>query len=285
MLVARRLLDHFFLPRVSDAENMSRDWSRLFAASEFRWQMGLRTGDVLSFLTPTPDHAEILAERRQLLAESLPEYAMLLDAGEDMLAEVRRLAVSCGALDASEDCSLNAIGCALEPDFVLLQPSSSGPVIVGGVVCFPSSWSLPEKMGRTLEETHSPVPSLNPQLGERIRTALDRLAPGVAWERENWGLARDGNRNHHPARARKRLDETVAPNELWLRVERQMLYRLPQTGGILFGIRLEITPWHELMQNEEATAGLRRSLETMPDEIASYKGLATARRRILNWLE
>ena len=284
MLVAGGILDQFFLPRVSDPENMRKDWSRLFAASDFRWQMGLRTGDVLAFLAPTPDCTEILAERRQLLAESRAEYAMLLDAGKDMLAELRTLAVSCGALGASEDCSLDGVGCALEPDFVLLQPSPGGPVIVGGVVCFPSSWSLPEKMGRTLEETHGPVPALNPQLGERIRTALDRLAPGVAWERENWGLARDGNRNHHPARARKRLDETVAPNELWLRVEHQMLYRLPQTGGILFGIRLKITPWRELVQNEDAIAGLRCSLETMPDEIASYKGLATARRQILNWL-
>ena len=103
MLVARRLLDHFFLSRVSDGENMRKDWSRLFAASDFRWRMGLRTGDVLSFFAPTPEHAEILAERRQLLAESRAEYAMLLDAGEDMLAELRTLAVSCGALGASED--------------------------------------------------------------------------------------------------------------------------------------------------------------------------------------
>ena len=201
-----------------------------------------------------------------------------------MLEEMRLFAIASAALDASPELSLEALGRALEPDFVLLLPSSNGPVVVGGVVCFPSSWALPEKMGCTLEETHGPVPALNPQLGERIRTALDRLAPGLAWERENWGLARDGNRNHHPHRPRKRLDATVERNELWLRVEHQVLYRLPQTGGLLFGIRLEITPWHELVQSEGAIAGLRRGLETMPDEIASYKGVATARHRILRWL-
>jgi Protein of unknown function (DUF3445) len=141
----------------------------------------------------------------------------------------------------------------------------------------PSSWALPEKIGRTLHETHAPVPDLNPQLGERIRTALDRLPLGAAWERENWGLSRSCERDQHPDRILRRLDETVEPDELWLRVERQVLYRLPQTGGILFGIRVEIIPWHEIVQSEGARAGLRRSLETMPAEIASYKGLSTAR--------
>jgi hypothetical protein len=263
---------------------MSHDWSRLFSSTEFRWQMGLRGGDVRSFFAPTADHAEILTERGQLLDESPGDYAMLLDAGKNLLEETRTFAVAAGALNATADHSLESLGRSLEPDFVLLLPSPNGPVVVGGVVCFPSSWALPGKVGLTLEQTHGPVPALNPQLGDRIRTALDRLAPGVAWERENWGLARDGNRNHHPHRPRKRLDETVEPNDLWLRVERQVLYRLPQTGGFLFGIRLEITPWSELVENKEAIAGLRRGLETMPDEIASYKGLWSARGRILSWM-
>jgi dimethylamine monooxygenase subunit A len=263
---------------------MSHDWSRLFSSTEFRWQMGLRGGDAHSFFAATPDNAEILAERGQLLDGSPGDYAMLLDAGKDLLEETRSFAGVAGAADAGADHSLESLGRSLEPDFVLLRPSPNGPVVVGGVVCFPSSWALPEKMGLTLEQTHGPVPALNPQLGQRIRTALDRLAPGVAWERENWGLARDGNRNHHPHRPRKRLDETVEPNELWLRIERQVLYRLPQTGGLLFGIRLEITPWAELVENEEAVAGLRRGLETMPGEIASYKGLSSARVQILSWM-
>ena len=246
--------------------------------------MGLRGGDVHSFFAPTVENAEILAERTQLLDESPTDYATLLDEGKPLLEELRSLTFESGPLEASAEQSVETLGRALEPDFVLLLPSANGPVIVGGVVCFPSSWALPEKIGLTLEQTHGPVPALNPQLGDRIRAALDRLASGVAWERENWGLARDGNRNHHPGRARKRLDETVKPEELWLRVERQVVYRLPQTGGLLFGIRLEITPWYKLVQSEEGVAGLRRGLETMPDEIASYKGLLSAKDRILSWL-
>jgi hypothetical protein len=143
---------------------------------------------------------------------------------------------------------------------------------------------LPEKIGRTLEQTHGPVPALNPQLAERIQIALDRLQPESAWQRENWGLSRDGNRNHHPKQNRKRLDETIEPDEVWLRVEHQILYRLPRTSGILFGIRLEIIPWCDILQITDAKAGLRRSLEAMPDEIAFYKGVLSARPKIIEWL-
>lgn len=263
---------------------MTQDWSRLFASSGFRWQMGLRTGDADSFFLPTSERVEILAERGRYLDECPADYAMLTDSGRPLLAEMHQFAVAGGALDPTSDYLLETLGRKLEPDFVLLTPSPDGPIVVGGVVCFPSSWSLPEKIGRTLDQTHGPVPDLNPQLAERIRTALDRLPPAGAWERDNWGLSRDGERNHHPHRARKRLDETVEPDEIWLRVERQILYRLPHTGGILFGIRLEITPWLEIAQSEDAKAGLRRSLETMPADIASYKGLLSARSKILGWL-
>lgn len=264
---------------------MIHDWSRLFSTDSFRWQMGLRTGDAHAFFAPTLEGDEILAERKHWLDESPADYAALTEADQPLLEELRQFAIKGGTLGPAAGCSLETLGRELEPDFVLLTPSTNGPVVAGGVVCFPSSWSLPEKVGLTLDQTHHPVPGLNPELGERIRTALERLPPGGAWKRENWGLSRDGERNHHTHRSRKRLDKTVEPNEVWLRVEHQILYRLPQTNAYLFGIRLTITPFVELVQNPDARIGVRRALETMPDEIAKYKGLLRAREQIASWLK
>lgn len=263
---------------------MTHDWSRLFSATAFRWNMGLRAGDASRFFASTAANEEILAERRQLLDEAPGDYAALTEQGRPLVERMRVFAAEAGAIVEPRDHTLEALGRVLEPDFVLLLPSEKGPLVAGGVVCFPSSWSLHEKLGRTLDETHSPIPVLNEQLAERIRTVLNRLPPDVAWERDNWGLSRDGNRNHHPRRPRQRLDETVTPDELWLRVEHQILLRLPESDGILFGIRLELTPWRELAGDPEARSGLRRGLETMPDEIAGYKGLLSARPTILRWL-
>jgi hypothetical protein len=258
---------------------MIHDWSRLFSDDGFRWQMGLRAGDAHSFFAPTPERGEILAERNRWLDESPADYAVLTNAGQALLWEMHEFAVKARSLSPAADCALETLGRELEPDFVLLTPSANGPLVVGGVVCFPSSWSLPEKVGLTLDQTHHLVPGLNPQLGERIRTALDRLPPEVAWKRENWGLSRDGERNHHPRQIRKRLDEKVEPDEIWFRVEHQILYRLPRTNAYLFGIRLTIRPLIELTRTP-ARVGLRKALESMPDEIAKYKGLLSARERI-----
>jgi hypothetical protein len=74
------------------------------------------------------------------------------------------------------------------------------------------------------------------------------------------------------------------PDEVWLRVEHQLLFKLPQTGGVLFGIRLTTVPWREVMNVAEAREGLRRALESMPSDAAEYKGLAAVRGKIVEWL-
>jgi hypothetical protein len=97
-------------------------------------------------------------------------------------------------------------------------------------------------------------------------------------------LVRSPELNRHPRRQLPRLDATAPPNEVWLRVEHQLLFKLPQTGGVLFGIRLAHVPLWELLAVPEARVGLRRALESMPDAVAEYKGLSGIRPRLLGWL-
>jgi hypothetical protein len=104
-----------------------------------------------------------------------------------------------------------------EPDFVLLSVGDEGLTVQGGVVCFPSSWALREKLGRTLDFTHSVVPDLNAQLAPRIHKALAQLRTGAAWERENWGLSRmPSETTSWDARAGA-WTQASRPNEVWLR--------------------------------------------------------------------
>jgi hypothetical protein len=266
---------------------MAGSWTRLFPAGEFRWSIGLRPGDARAFFARTAEHDEILAERARWLAEYPTECALLTEDGVALLEESLSLAREWDAApktDAIGPDALQQLGRAWEPDFVLLSMGDEGLTVQGGVVCFPSSWALREKLGRTLDFTHSVVPDLNTQLAPRIHKALAQLAPGAAWERENWGLSRDAERNHFTGRSRRRLDASVTPGEVWLRIERQALLKLQATGGILFGIRLEIVPWLEVAADESAREGLKRALLSMSDEAARYKGLHEAREVILKWL-
>lgn len=261
---------------------MPLDWSRLFPPGDFRWHLGLRPGDARAFFAPTGEGEGLLAERAGWLAAEPGEYALLTEDGVPLLAEAAVLARSWGVPLADD--SLHALGRAWEPDFVLLSLGEAGPVVEGGVVCFPSSWALREKLGRTLSFTHGPVPKLNEQLAPRIDTVLRKLSAGAAWERENWSLARTPERNRHPRREEPRLDGTIMPDEVWLRSEHQVLLRLPQTGGVLFGIRIELVPMRTVLAEPVAREGLRRALESMSDEAAVYKAVTTARPVILSWL-
>jgi len=131
-----------------------------------------------------------------------------------------------------------ALGCAWEPDFVLLSLDDRGPVVVRSGV-FPDELVLREKLGHTLTETHGPVPRLNPELAIRIATALRKLAPAGGGARQLGAGAHAGT-NRHPCLNRPRLDATATPEGVWIRVEHQLLFKLPQTGGVLFGIAFPI---------------------------------------------
>jgi hypothetical protein len=157
--------------------------------------------------------------------------------------------------------------------------------LLGGCVCFPSSWSLEEKMGRPLDFIHRVVPGLNEQLGKPIAQFLRRMTPDIAWLRANWGLSRSAELNQHPRRALPRLDATVQPDEVWLRVEHQALVALPTTGGVLFGIRVMVHSLTEVKRDPDAARGLHRALQTMPEAMAIYKGIAPARSALLGILE
>ena len=63
-----------------------------------------------------------------------------------------------------------------------------------------------------------------------------------------------------------------------------MLYRLPQTCALLFGIRLVNVSLAELKKFPEAQAGLHRAIATMADEVPDYKNVTEARVHLLQLL-
>jgi hypothetical protein len=108
-------------------------------------------------------------------------------------------------------------------------------------LCFPSMWSLSEKIGRPAALVHQPVAHYAEELSARVDTFFDRLAPGRLVRRRNLSL--------WPNCLLWVPTPTIAPDlwdperqgpRLWLRSERQTLRRLPESGAILFTIRVQM---------------------------------------------
>ena len=151
----------------------------------------------------------------------------------------------------------------------------------GGALCFPTGWALTEKLGHTLEFIHGVVPGLNAALGPSINQMLAGMKPGVAYLRDNWGIAASPELNLHPARAIPPPQPPVSLERLWLRVEHQALLALPASRGIAFGIRIAL---HRLdaVASGPAGPGLRRALESMSTEMLEYKRLDRIRTYLVN---
>lgn len=270
--------------------------AEILSDRDFGLQMRFARGEVAEFFKPGEAYAEVIAERRKWLDAAPQVHCAMMPEGTAMLDETVELAVSLATLPAAETMAgfadldplarCRKLGGLWEADFLLMKPDESGVFrLYGGCLCFPSHWDLGQKLGLPMAEIHDPVPGLNETLGRQIDGFLARIKPGVSWERANWGLSRSPELNLHPSRKMPRLDATVTLDEVWFRLEEQSLVALPGSGGILFGIRLVIRPMREIKEDPAACQGMIRALQTMPEPMARYKGIAPARERLLELLE
>ncbi len=254
-------------------------FANLFPADDFAFRLTLQRGALRAFFAPSEEASKVLAERRHWI-DSHPE-SHVVDAVK--LTPVWRETAATLGLDSATTMP-HEIGWSVEPDIVVLRRDASGVYRVrGGVVVFPTAWALPEKIGLTLAETHGVVPGLNAAIGPAIDRFLDRLRPDAPVTRSNWGLAATDARNLHPERGAARLANDTPLASCWLRIEHQILAKLPHTDAVLFGIRIEVRPLAEVLRDETARVGLHRALATMPPAMAAYKGLAPILSTLLAW--
>jgi hypothetical protein len=255
--------------------------AELFPDADFRLHLTLRRSEPEQFFRVPDRAAPILTARARWIADAPSRYTALTAEGVPLLREFAALAASWGAPLVA---NVEDLGRSFDCDVLLLSVDGAGEFrLRGGALCFPTGWALEEKLGHTMDEIHGVVPGLNPALGASIRQFLARLKPGVAYHRDNWGLAATDELNLHPARAIAAPELPVALDRLWLRVEHQALIALPQTRGILFGIRIALHRLDEVARSV-AAPGLRRALATMPPELAVYKRIDSVRDQVVSLL-
>ena len=269
------------------------DWRRLFPESDFRHPMALRPGNAKAFFSFEESYPVLtIFNERCRWIEDWDEVPRYVAAEPDALAAVTEFVSTFhveGDILLPSDCAFKlscAAGMALEPDWVLLRADASSVYrMIAGAVCFPSGWAMREKMGKPIDEIHSIVPGLNAALGRQINSFLAKLPPKAEWERENWGVSADTELNHHPSRARTKLGPHATLDATWIRLERQLFYKLPHSGAIVFGIRVSHHLLSEVASETDAAGRIARALETMPEDMAVYKGIGAARGALIAQLK
>jgi hypothetical protein len=249
----------------------------LFPDSDFAFHLTLQKGEPREFFKQCDISGATLEERRRWLRDKPDRYAAMLPEGVPLLSEFVELCKEWGLVDlpiGSPQKTIHDVGAGLEPDVLFLSRDDVGEFrLRGGALCFPTAWALEEKIGLTLEAIHGVVPGLNGALGAPISRFLSRLKPPTSLIRENWGISASDELNRHPSR---RLAAPAPPADLahlYLRIEEQMFLALPNTGGVVFGIRIENHRLDQVTSDTAILKGLIRALVTMPHPIVVYKGL------------
>ena len=226
---------------------------------------------------------EVLTLLADHLPERFPDIYQRLGPQIDIIPAFRRV-----RLDTPYPPLLIAGGLVQE-DLVLMRRGENGWRLAAAHLCFPSSWRLHEKFGRALQDIHAPVPDFgrdtrNATIIERMFDNLRSEQPVMRW---NWSLHADDALHHpHSAGQWRFGDEKI--DSLYFRLERQTLRRLPESGDILFTIRIYLDPL-EAMETQPNAAELARALISQlraytPAQL-DYKGLTLERDRLITHLE
>lgn len=277
--------------------------------------------DPTQWLAIGPDHAPFLREKRaRLKANSLPFYrttpgslpaqfelrdrvvADLLAQHADVFSMadgslVDRVDGTTLEIDSPGVEPLAAISQFLEEDFILLQQVDGQDQITAASNAYSSSGRIVSSVGRSIPWAHKFVPTLNDQLGPRIDRVLGNIKIDAPVERFNWLLTPIASRlfpeDPHAANtaavdkinAALVEDPARAGDALWIRVERQTLLRLPESGALAFSIYTYSDPLSSIAGDRESLAAMHRLIGSYSEERMNYAAMALIREPVLKWLE
>jgi hypothetical protein len=208
-----------------------------------------------SWITVDDAYAEQMAERARLHSTARDRVEAILPGSEDALEELKTLALEAlplafhragrmvtrpdGKVVTTDGTPFAVLNALLQEDLLILEKRAGEHVLIAGLLCFPSHWTLSEKIGRGLTRIHAPVADYDADLARRVQRLFDRVQPGRPMWRANL-LPHDRAILHRP-----HPEGTPRPPEKaarFIRSERQTVLRLPATGAVLFAVHTTIVP-------------------------------------------
>ncbi len=258
----------------------------------WRLTMGLRPLDLRDWLEHDHRREEEIAQKQSLLELSYDSVVAVQDqshAAQQELALLidNHLDTTGLSKEQRSNQELPIVWSArqVQEDLCILEHDGARWRLTAACVCFPSRWNLQEKIGRTLQEIHGPVPGYDEELDSPVEDFFNRLHPDRPKWRLNWTVL-DTNELHLPSpSAHRSLKLPSDLGDLTFRVERQTLSRLPSSNAVVFTIRNYTAPLHLLVDRPGQLAGLKDTLKTVTPDVAKYKGWDDLLLPLLQWLE
>jgi dimethylamine monooxygenase subunit A len=188
--------------------------------------------------------------------------------------------------------TIDALAVQIQEDLTVICRNDDAKNWLAAVhLCYPNHWSAAEKVGKDFSTIHSPVAEMEKinRRGDGIVNTMISRKPMVRFA---WGLSTDTRLNHHPEAPIGMLSDEWEGRcfdpenpQLFLRIERQVIWGLPEVDAALFTIRTYFRDCVEIKQDPVLRSNLCDAINSMTPDSLVYKGLLESKDNILAWLE
>jgi hypothetical protein len=223
----------------------ARNWLRVDDA--YPGQMALRD----HLIAEKPQAVLAMEERARPAAQELLEMVLpLLPALGHAVADDHVARPDGVTVPLDRDAPMATLGRLTAEDMCLMdrREGEDEHLLVAAALCFPAGWTLAQKFMRPMIRIHQPVARYDPDVARRVQRLLDGVQPGRGLMR---GTAHWANAPlHHPLTE----EEKAAPvgDTPFLRVERQCLFRLPESRAVVFSIHTSMVRPEALSPDQAA---------------------------------
>lgn len=190
---------------------------------------------------------------------------------------------------------IDALACQIQEDVAIT--SRNEEIKEGWLsalhLCSPSHWAPESKIGKNFAEVHRPIAGSDKMIRTGVQLVDGSIRKGP-YVRFVWGFGTDSRLNHHPEAPKdfdplqwkgRVFDKNSEGSPFVLRLERQLIYGLPNLNAYFFGIHVYFIDGAEIRDNPTERNLLRSALLSMSPESLEYKGLSQCLKDVIDWFE
>lgn len=222
---------------------------------------GVQPVDIAVWLVRSDTHDAQMKYRRALLSDKRDAVFVASPHALPACQELAdNIADESGVALGSDDHPLIQAASHVQEDLCILQKHGEEHILTAAVMCFPSSWDVREKLGRSIASIHTPVPEFSP-----VASIVERMLSAIRVEqplgRANFLIYTDPEL-HQPRG--EGITKPIDPNApRYVRVERQTFRRLPKSLAVVFAIHTYVLAANALSPEDHAV------LATLKPELVS----------------
>ena len=229
------------------------------------------------WLLPDSEAGAWLDAKRALMTRQRKDVFAALEAHAEMAECAAAVLAVTGPASGTWPTPLEAASSMVSDDLCVMIRDADGLWrLRAASLCAPTYWQLAVKFNQPLGGLHSPVPGGDPGLARRISRIFDGVRPGMLLERCNWSV-QPGAERFTPSSAPLKalaagMDAADALDQLHLRVERQTICKLPETGAVLFTIRVVMDPLRTALAGPGHVDAFEAAWKQVDPDMYRYKG-------------